>query len=68
MEASVLCFLELGYDKWYQSIVDCRTPAQLEQSLLRTSIFPIICQNYHLTLISWFYKNFMVSYSSLSKC
>jgi hypothetical protein len=51
MESSVLCFLELGYDKFYQSYVDCRTPAELEQSLLRTSIFQIICQNYHLTLI-----------------
>jgi hypothetical protein len=27
MEASILCFLEPGYDKWYQSYVDCRTPA-----------------------------------------
>jgi hypothetical protein len=49
-------FLGTGYDKWYQSYVDCRTSAQLEQSLLRTSVFQIICQNYHLTLISWFYK------------
>jgi hypothetical protein len=49
-------YLGTGYDNWYQSCVDCRTPAYLEQSLLRTSIFQIICQNYHLTLIPWFYK------------
>jgi hypothetical protein len=50
------CYLGTGCDKWYQSCVDCRTPAYLEQSLLRTSIFQIIYQNSHLTLISWFYK------------
>jgi hypothetical protein len=45
-------YLRTGYDKWYQSYVGCRTPAELEQSLLRTSILQIICQNSHLTLIS----------------
>jgi hypothetical protein len=49
-------YLRTGYDKWYQSRVDYRTPAQLEQSLLSISIFQIICQNSHLTLSSWFIK------------
>jgi hypothetical protein len=49
-------YLRTEYDKWYQSHVDCRTPAELEQSLLRTSIFQTICQNSHLTLSSWFHK------------
>jgi hypothetical protein len=49
-------YLGTRYDKWYQSCVHCRTLAQLEQSLLRTSIFQIIYQNNHLTLSSWFYK------------
>jgi hypothetical protein len=56
MEASVLCFLEPGYDKWYESYVDCRMPAKLEQSLLRTYIFKLFAKTITLLLFLGFIK------------
>jgi antibiotic biosynthesis monooxygenase (ABM) superfamily enzyme len=45
-------YLKIGYDKWYQSCVDYKTPAQLEQSLLMTSMFQIFAKI--ITLLLFF--------------
>jgi hypothetical protein len=56
-------FLGMGYDKWYQSHVDHRTPALLNQMLLRTYIL----QNYFfLVPIFWGSEKNVILHSSCS--